>query len=87
MTVEADIATVRACTAQMGKCRDLQDSWAAVRREAILRLRENGVSYERIAEVMGTSPQAVYKVLKTPLYIRRIGQIEAGEPEQLERTA
>jgi DNA-directed RNA polymerase specialized sigma24 family protein len=34
------------------------------RTEAVLYARENGVSYQSLAEAMGTSEQTVYKIVK-----------------------
>ena len=39
---------------------------ATQRREAITRLRAQGITYRRIAEHMGTTEQNVYKILRTP---------------------
>lgn len=65
-TIDADLEQTRHCTHLIRQAQNAITEQANIRREAIIRLRQAGITYRAIAENMGTTEQNIYKILRTP---------------------
>ena len=67
-----DLLSVKEFTMQIRQRQRDIETLSDKRREAIVRLRENRVTYREIAESMGTTEQNVYKILRDYIAAKRI---------------
>ena len=74
-----DLIEVKELTMQIRQRQRDIENLANTRRAAIVRLRQNRVTYREIAESMGTTEQNVYKILRDHI----AAKATAAEPPQV----